>query len=355
MSRTAGKKTDTQRVLCVDVVEYISETYLRNAEKWTAPVDFITLERFLSGIDLAPYHAIVITDGFFLNERIKEPLQSFFQSGGTVVIIACDGVFAVPGILNDIFGCCWSFAAYTKRSFVVTKHYKTHFTPGKVSKLGYTKANMLGVPEGEAIFEVETGSAKYTPVAVHSGEAGGKLAYIGHVGFEEAFVALFEELCNPPRTDVGESTLFMVPSDIRFTQAAIKVEFQNGLSLEDTACQLAGRDIRKRDVPMIQIVLHTDGHFYSLDNRRLAVFRLLQLAGKISRIKVKAVPKDSAEWRRKFDEDCDHADSGSWMQDGHRVKLGLDQFSSGAHPRLDGRVAHTRMPCLCCFVIGRHG
>jgi len=94
------------------------------------------------------------------------------------------------------------------------------------------------------------------------------------------------------------------PCDIRFTQSTIKDAFQDGRSLSDVAGKLAHRDIEKREITMIKIVKHTDGHFYSLDNRRLAVFRLLQLSGKTRRIKAEVIIKPPAEWRRKFDTQC---------------------------------------------------
>lgn len=50
-------------------------------------------------------------------------------------------------------------------------------------------------------------------------------------------------------------------------------------------------------VTMIRVVEHDDGCLYSLDNRRLAVFRLLQLAGRVRKIKAKVVTKAPAEWR----------------------------------------------------------
>eukprot|EP00418_Pyrodinium_bahamense_P039294 CAMPEP_0179202808 /NCGR_PEP_ID=MMETSP0796-20121207/101045_1 /TAXON_ID=73915 /ORGANISM="Pyrodinium bahamense, Strain pbaha01" /LENGTH=423 /DNA_ID=CAMNT_0020907579 /DNA_START=165 /DNA_END=1436 /DNA_ORIENTATION=- len=57
---------------------------------------------------------------------------------------------------------------------------------------------------------------------------------------------------------------------------------------------------------MIHVVEHSDGKIYSLDNRRLAVFRLLRFVRKYGKIKVSVVLPNPAEWRRKFDEGCDH-------------------------------------------------
>lgn len=103
----------------------------------------------------------------------------------------------------------------------------------------------------------------------------------------------------------GPAARFFEPCEILFTQATIKSKFKNGKSLEETACQLACSDIQKRDLPMIRVVRH-EGFMYSLDNRRLAVFRLLQLTGIIRRIKVLVVPMDEKQWRSKFDPESDH-------------------------------------------------
>ncbi|CAK0901288.1 unnamed protein product [Prorocentrum cordatum] len=100
---------------------------------------------------------------------------------------------------------------------------------------------------------------------------------------------------------------FVDPCLILFTQSSIKDAFQNGLSLEETACQLASKDTQKRDIQMMRVVEHTDGRAYSLDNRRLAVFRLLRLVGKCGKIKIMVIPKPDAEWRKKFDPSADHS------------------------------------------------
>ena len=102
-----------------------------------------------------------------------------------------------------------------------------------------------------------------------------------------------------------QDSAFFAPCEILFTQSSIKDAFQNGLSLEDTALQLASKEIPKRNVEMISVVWY-GGEPHSLDNRRLAVFRLLQFVGKCSRIKVKVVRPDPHEWRRKFDAHAAH-------------------------------------------------
>ncbi|CAD7932216.1 unnamed protein product [Amoebophrya sp. A25] len=91
-------------------------------------------------------------------------------------------------------------------------------------------------------------------------------------------------------------------SDINFTQDSIKASFQDGKSLLSTALELARKDIEKNDIPMITVV-RKDGKMWSLDNRRLAVFRLLEIAGKIRKIKIEIVPfsEREDEFSRKYD------------------------------------------------------
>lgn len=102
-------------------------------------------------------------------------------------------------------------------------------------------------------------------------------------------------------TGLSGETLFVDPSDVGFTQCSISPTFQDGRKLLDVVLQLARSDIQKRTIPMMNVVRHDDGWLYSLDNRRLAVFRLLKMAGCVYRIKVRVVSKPQHEWRRKFD------------------------------------------------------
>ena len=72
----------------------------------------------------------------------------------------------------------------------------------------------------------------------------------------------------------GEAFLFMKPSEIRFTQAKCSPNFRNGSAISETYRQLADGSIEKRDVEMLRVVEYNrDGNMYSVDNRRLAVFR----------------------------------------------------------------------------------
>lgn len=99
-----------------------------------------------------------------------------------------------------------------------------------------------------------------------------------------------------PATSV--SHLFLSPQRIRFTQKNIGKAFQNNVTLDETIAQLASDCIRKRNITMIRVVMHR-GQYYTLDNRRLAVFRLLGILGKVRVVKARIVEK-TKEWSQKF-------------------------------------------------------
>ena len=90
------------------------------------------------------------------------------------------------------------------------------------------------------------------------------------------------------------------PSLIRFTQRRVSSRFRNGQPLAELACRIAQCIVRVNDIKMIRIVYH-EGHWFSLDNRRLAVFRLLEFTGLIRSIPVKRIMQPVIEWNRKFD------------------------------------------------------
>ena len=72
----------------------------------------------------------------------------------------------------------------------------------------------------------------------------------------------------------------MEPYNLRFTQQRISSTFRDGKSLQTLACQIAACIIHVDEVEVIKVVNHAGLHF-SLDNRRLAVFRLLEMTGHI--------------------------------------------------------------------------
>jgi len=72
--------------------------------------------------------------------------------------------------------------------------------------------------------------------------------------------------------------VFVPISCIFFTQRSVQSQFEDGKSLQDTFDAIAKREIRKRDLPMIDVVWK-DGAYWSLSNRRLAVFSELERRG----------------------------------------------------------------------------
>lgn len=109
------------------------------------------------------------------------------------------------------------------------------------------------------------------------------------------------------------------PSEIYFTQSSIKSCFQDGRSLMETARQVARHDIDKSEIVMMRVVSY-NGRLWSLDNRRLAVFRLLAMTDKVYKVKVEVVPFEqvSEEWYRKRDAENDGVrirvrQTGEWV------------------------------------------
>ena len=81
-------------------------------------------------------------------------------------------------------------------------------------------------------------------------------------------------------------------------------------TIGQTAAQVAAREIHKKDISMIRIVEAEaeGGKLYSVDNRRLGVFRLLEMTGKTKIVKVEAVAMSDLhkkEWRDKFSTQTD--------------------------------------------------
>eukprot|EP00438_Fugacium_kawagutii_P033246 Skav228430 [mRNA] locus=scaffold1325:413569:414387:- [translate_table: standard] len=80
------------------------------------------------------------------------------------------------------------------------------------------------------------------------------------------------------RKSMGQ--IYLPPSQIRFSHNAIGPVFSNGkYSIKDTFLSLHDRDIKPEDLPLMYVVQHKD-FYVSISNRRLAVFRLLEMYGK---------------------------------------------------------------------------
>lgn len=76
------------------------------------------------------------------------------------------------------------------------------------------------------------------------------------------------------------------PSEIFFSQATIKDHFRRGLrTIYGTLEQCMNDPDVINDIPEIS-VCRKDGKWFTLDNRRLWVFRQLEMKGRLSRISV---------------------------------------------------------------------
>ena len=132
-------------------------------------------------------------------------------------------------------------------------------------------------------------------------------------------------------SDAGR--VFFIPTwQLYFTQDSIKSGFKDsasgassGYSSGDGAARahrplttsvremfdaIIARSMRKREVEMMDVVYH-EGYYYSICNRRLAVYLLLWLCGRCPRLKVQLVDKGDrhVNWGRRFTTGCD----GEWI------------------------------------------
>eukprot|EP00929_Paragymnodinium_shiwhaense_P086261 TRINITY_DN4678_c0_g1_i1.p1 TRINITY_DN4678_c0_g1~~TRINITY_DN4678_c0_g1_i1.p1 ORF type:complete len:312 (+),score=55.30 TRINITY_DN4678_c0_g1_i1:128-1063(+) len=118
---------------------------------------------------------------------------------------------------------------------------------------------------------------------------------------EEAEQEDEDEWANFGEQDEPSTTSYVhkPPSSILFTQDNVGLQFRRGMSLHQTLHELAAGYSRKRNIRMMRVVLH-EGDYYTLDNRRLAVFRLLEQLGRTRIVKAAVVPKPLEEWTQKF-------------------------------------------------------
>ena len=146
----------------------------------------------------------------------------------------------------------------------------------------------------------------------------------------------------------GEAFLFLKPSEIRFTQAKCSPNFRNGSPISETYLQLADGSIEKRDVEMLRVVEYNrDGNMYSVDNRRLAVFRLLEQNGHAKVVKVRVLARSElheGEWKKKFSTTTDGRSITISGPEGWTVGINKEAtsypFNSSAPASRDNRHVH---------------
>jgi len=105
------------------------------------------------------------------------------------------------------------------------------------------------------------------------------------------------------------SVLMMRPVQIGFCHDTISPRFRDGRAILGTLLDLASGKTNLRDMPMMQIVLHGLG-FFSVSNRRLCLYRLCELLGLISEVKVELLETYPPRFRQKFTTPC----AGEWAR-----------------------------------------
>lgn len=84
------------------------------------------------------------------------------------------------------------------------------------------------------------------------------------------------------------------PKDVFFTFSRLRPRFSCGRRVEDTLNAIRNNTLRVQDLPPINILVDPKtGHLFSLNNRRLYVFKALQEAGKLDTVpaRIKTVPQ----------------------------------------------------------------
>lgn len=85
----------------------------------------------------------------------------------------------------------------------------------------------------------------------------------------------------PPRVSskvVLNPSLELDVADILFTQTHVRASFNNGTPLIDTALAMNRGELHSTDFPKIGVSRHPEnGKYYSRDNRRLVLFKALEI------------------------------------------------------------------------------
>ena len=163
---------------------------------------FVPLANDPSSRSFHEFEAVVIGDEDldldFLS--LAKPLRDYFLSGGTVIVLACMGVYRIPQELSRAFKVKWDFAGCSKYTYRFTEAGKQIFADFDTKDVEYSKSNLLRVtPDEEAVLlpyyeedesDDDNTPPKCTPVAVHTKECEGgtgRVAYFGGINFLEDY------------------------------------------------------------------------------------------------------------------------------------------------------------------------
>lgn len=98
---------------------------------------------------------------------------------------------------------------------------------------------------------------------------------------------------------IDQNEMFLKPSDIFYSQDTIACKFQNGNLIDNAVKLLLMRRLSAEDFPTIHVIRRSDRKYYSLDNRRLYVFRVGQCLGIVAKVPVQVV-MEQPHHKRKF-------------------------------------------------------
>ncbi|KAM0743096.1 hypothetical protein ACQRIT_003273 [Beauveria bassiana] len=81
------------------------------------------------------------------------------------------------------------------------------------------------------------------------------------------------------------------PDNVFFTFSRLRPQFSCGRRVQDTLDAILRDDLRAQDLPPISVLLDpATGHLFSLNNRRLYVFKALRAAGRLDAVPVRIKP-----------------------------------------------------------------
>jgi hypothetical protein len=96
-----------------------------------------------------------------------------------------------------------------------------------------------------------------------------------------------------------KDTIFVDPSTIRFTHARIRPFFTGcGKRIEDTIQEIIDGKVSVTDLPLISVI-ENDGDLFSLNNRRLYVFKYIQTLGLLPNNTIECFSKPALEREKK--------------------------------------------------------
>ncbi|XP_063426297.1 uncharacterized protein LOC134710062 [Mytilus trossulus] len=109
-------------------------------------------------------------------------------------------------------------------------------------------------------------------------------------------------------------TMVLAPSDIMYSQRSIRPSFQNGDLLGDIRDWIMTGQMNVEDLPMISVKCLPGDGFLTTDNRRLWIFKELEMLGEANLIQVRKVywvpPK---KWRYRSYEIDIRGDPGGFL------------------------------------------